>query len=52
LESAGDDEDDLSRFVGIAATENSHIRDKIRQQLQELRKLGFVEFLGGGRYRL
>jgi hypothetical protein len=27
------------------------VRDKIRQQLQVLRDLGFVEFLGGGRYR-
>lgn len=31
---------------------NRHICDKIRQQLQVLRNLGFVEFLGGGRYRL
>ena len=30
---------------------NRHIRDKIRQQLQVLRDLGFVRFLGGGRYR-
>jgi type II restriction enzyme len=28
-----------------------HVRDKIRQQLQVLRDLGLVEFLGGGRYR-
>jgi hypothetical protein len=27
---------------------NRHVRDKIRQQLQVLRNLGFVEFLGGG----
>jgi chromosome condensin MukBEF MukE localization factor len=27
------------------------VRDKIRQQLQVLRDLGFVEFLGSGRYR-
>jgi type II restriction enzyme len=32
--------------------DNLHIRDKIRQQLQRLRDLGFVEFLGGGNYRL
>lgn len=32
--------------------QNRHIRDKIRQQLQVLRKLGFVQFLGGGRYRV
>ena len=29
----------------------THIRDKIRQQLQVLRDLGFLEFFGGGRYR-
>jgi type II restriction enzyme len=31
---------------------NRFIRDKIRQQLQILRDLGFVEFLGRGNYRL
>jgi type II restriction enzyme len=31
--------------------QNLHVRDKIRQQLQCLRDLGFVEFLGGGSYR-
>jgi len=31
--------------------DNLHVRDKIRQQLQALRDLGFVEFLGGGNYR-
>jgi type II restriction enzyme len=31
--------------------DNRHVRDKIRQQLQVLRDLGLVEFLGGGRYR-
>ena len=31
---------------------NRHIRDKIRQQLQILRDLGFVTFLGGGNYGL
>ncbi len=31
---------------------NAHVRDKIRQQLQELRKLDVLEFHGGGRYRL
>ncbi|MGQ9643444.1 MAG: Dam-replacing domain protein [Ignavibacterium sp.] len=30
---------------------NKHIKDKIRQQLQYLRDLGLVEFLGAGRYR-
>ncbi len=31
--------------------DNRHVRDKIRQQLQVLRDLGFVEFLGRGCYR-
>lgn len=31
---------------------NRHIRHKIRQQLQILRDLGFLDFLGGGEYRL
>jgi type II restriction enzyme len=32
--------------------QNLHVRDKIRQQLQRLRDLGFVEFLGAGEYRV
>lgn len=31
---------------------NRHVRDKIRQQIQVLRDLGLLEFLGDGRYRL
>ena len=31
--------------------DNHNIRAKIRQQLQYLRDKGFIEFLGGGRYR-
>jgi len=31
---------------------NRHIRPKIRQQLQALRDLGLLEFLGHGKYRL
>ena len=31
---------------------NAHVRDKIRQQLQVLRDLGLIEFLGGGSYRM
>jgi type II restriction enzyme len=31
---------------------NRNIRPKIRQQLQVLRDMGLVEFLGGGEYRL
>jgi hypothetical protein len=30
---------------------NLHVREKLRQQLQRLRDLGLVEFLGGGNYR-
>jgi type II restriction enzyme len=29
---------------------NKHIRDKIRQQLQVLRELGIIQFLGAGTY--
>ncbi|MBS1842497.1 MAG: restriction endonuclease, partial [Acidobacteria bacterium] len=32
--------------------QNHHIHDKIRQQLQVLRDLNFLEFLGSGSYRL
>jgi len=32
--------------------DNAHVRDKIRQQLQVLRDLRLLEFLGGGSYRL
>jgi type II restriction enzyme len=32
--------------------QNAHIREKIRQQLQVLRDLGLLEFLGDGSYRL
>ena len=32
--------------------DNHHIRDKIRQQLQVLRDLQLVDFLGSGRYQL
>jgi len=31
---------------------NYHVRDKIRQQLQVLRDLDILEFLGGGSYKL
>lgn len=31
---------------------NRHVRPKIRQQLQVLRDMGLLEFLGRGRYRL
>lgn len=32
--------------------DNRYVRDKIRQQLQVLRDLGLLEFLGDGKYRL
>lgn len=32
--------------------QNLHIREKIRQQLQRLRDMGLVEFLGRGEYLL
>ena len=32
--------------------DNRHVRDKIRQQLQVLRDLGLLTFLGSGSYRL
>jgi len=32
--------------------QNRHVEDKIRQQLQRLRDLGFLEFVGRGNYRL
>jgi type II restriction enzyme len=31
---------------------NAHVRDKIRQQLQVLRDLGLIEFLGAGCYKM
>ena len=40
-------EEDLSRLHPA----NRNIQPKIRQQLQVLRDLGFVEFLGAGKYR-
>ena len=32
--------------------DNRHVRPKIRQQLQVLRDLGLLTFLGGGAYRV
>ena len=31
---------------------NAHVRPKIRQQLQVLRDMGLLDFLGSGSYRL
>ena len=47
--------DDVYKFESMLAglhPQNSHIRDKIRQQLQLLRDSGYLRFLGAGRYRL
>lgn len=41
-------EDELRRLH----PDNHHVRPKIRQQLQVLRDLGLLEFLGSGSYRL
>ena len=41
-------EDELARLHPL----NRNIRPKIRQQLQVLRDLGLVEFLGDGRYAI
>ena len=35
-----------------AYPQNSHVRDKIRQQMQVLRDLGYVEFVGRGEYKV
>jgi type II restriction enzyme len=46
---------DLYRLEGWFRSlypQNAHIRPKIRQQLQRLRDVGYLEFLGGGAYRL
>ena len=40
--------DDLAKLH----PKNAHVRDKIRQQLQVLRDLGLLEFLGSGSYRM
>jgi len=40
------------RLVSLLAYATAHVRDKIRQQLQVLRDLGLLDFLGSGSYRL
>lgn len=49
---------DLNTFVAACALlvasrypNNRNVRPKLRQQLQRLRDLGIIEFLGGGNYR-
>jgi type II restriction enzyme len=51
----GKTEFDLYAFeskLGRLHPANRHVRDKIRQQLQVLRDLGLLQFLGPGDYRL
>ncbi len=38
--------------LALLHPDNRNVRPKIRQQLQILRNMGFVEFLGGGVYHL
>jgi type II restriction enzyme len=42
----------LEDSLAAVHPKNSHIRPKIRQQLQVLRDLGLITFLGNGTYRL
>jgi type II restriction enzyme len=44
--------DDFKNQLSALHPNNRHVREKIRQQLQVLRDLGHVVFLGVGRYRL
>ncbi len=54
----GKEEFTLAEIYGFAGElarlhpQNEHIEPKIRQQLQNLRDLGFVRFLGRGNYRI
>ncbi|MCU0427830.1 MAG: phospholipase D-like domain-containing protein [Candidatus Kapabacteria bacterium] len=41
----------FEKHLRLLHPKNNKIKDKIRQQLQELRDLGLLEFLGKGRYR-
>ena len=47
-----DDAYSLEAALSALHPGNRHVGPKIRQQLQVLRDMGRVEFLGGGRYRL
>lgn len=39
-------------LAAVEFPENRHVREKLRQQMQRLRDLGLVSFLGSGRYEL
>jgi type II restriction enzyme len=41
----------FERELSLKYPENSHIKEKIRQQLQVLRDKGIIEFLGDGKYK-
>lgn len=41
----------FEEYLRILHPNNNNVRDKIRQQLQSLRDIGLIEFLGGGRYK-
>jgi chromosome condensin MukBEF MukE localization factor len=41
-----------SPLAVVRFPDNKHVREKLRQQMQKLRDLGLVSFLGGGRYEL
>jgi type II restriction enzyme len=43
---------DLEDQLAALHPNNAHVRDKIRQQLQVLRDMNLLEFLGSGSYRL
>lgn len=38
-------------LIAVRFPHNRHVREQIRKQLQRLRDLGLVEFVGGGNYR-
>lgn len=42
----------FENFLSKKHPENKHIKDKIRQQLQVLRDKNYLEFFGGGKYRI
>jgi len=42
----------FERDLSAIYPDNRNVRPKIRQQLQVLRNLGFITFLGGGHYRV
>jgi type II restriction enzyme len=42
----------FERALSVAYPENRNVRPKIRQQLQKLRDLKFIEFISPGHYRL